>query len=90
MEETGGNCSGSSGTKFVVMVAMEKNSYEPKEDFRDSMVEMITANKIEDTKDLRRLLNYYVSMNSEEYRGMILEVFHDVCTKLFLRCKFRC
>jgi hypothetical protein len=26
-------------------------------------------------------------MNSEEYHGMILEVFHEVCTNLFLCCK---
>ncbi|KAK6133220.1 hypothetical protein DH2020_033056 [Rehmannia glutinosa] len=60
-------------TKFVVMVAMEKSSYDPREDFRESMVEMIAANKIREAKDLRRLLNYYVTMNSEEFRGVILE-----------------
>lgn len=76
-------------TKFVVMVAMEKSSHDPRADFRDSMVEMITTNKIEDPKDLRCLLNYYLSMNSEDYRGMILEVFHEVCTTLFLHCKCR-
>ncbi|PKI57363.1 hypothetical protein CRG98_022208 [Punica granatum] len=76
-------------TKFVVMVAMEKSSCNPRADFRDSMVEMITANKIEDPKDLRCLLNYYLTMNSDDYRGMILEVFHEVCTGLFLCCKCR-
>ncbi|XVF27958.1 hypothetical protein REPUB_Repub14bG0153900 [Reevesia pubescens] len=75
------------GTKFVVMVAMEKCSYDPREDFRESMVEMIMANRIQEPKDLRSLLNYYVSMNSEEYHGIILEVFHEVCTNLFLCCK---
>ncbi|GLT75202.1 hypothetical protein SLA2020_469430 [Shorea laevis] len=78
----------SEGTKFVVMVAMEKCSYDPREDFRESMVEMIMANRIQEPKDLRSLLNYYVSMNSEEYHGMILEVFHEVCTDLFLSCKW--
>ncbi|KAL5578747.1 hypothetical protein UlMin_011189 [Ulmus minor] len=77
----------SEGTKFVLMVAMEKNTDDPREDFRESMVEMIMANRIEEPKDLRSLLNYYVSMNSEEYHGIILEVFHDVCTRLFLSCK---
>ncbi|KAF5728559.1 transcription repressor OFP9 [Tripterygium wilfordii] len=42
------------GTKFIVMVAMEKCSYDAREDFRESMVEMIMANRIEDPKDLRR------------------------------------
>ncbi|KAK9028635.1 hypothetical protein V6N11_025788 [Hibiscus sabdariffa] len=78
----------SEGTKFVVMVAMEKCSYDPREDFRKSMVEMITANRIQQPKELRSLLNYCVSMNSDEYHRIILEVFHEVCTDhLFLHCK---
>ncbi|KAF7811213.1 putative transcription repressor OFP9 [Senna tora] len=76
------------GTKFVVMVAMEKCSYDPREDFRESMVEMIMANRLQEPKDLRSLLNYYVSMNSQEYHSLILEVFHEVCANLFLKsCK---
>ncbi|CDP04454.1 unnamed protein product [Coffea canephora] len=78
---------GVEGTKFVVMVAMEKSSYDPREDFRESIEQMITANRIYEPRDLRRLLNYYVSMNSEDYQGVILEVFHEVCTRLFLSCK---
>ncbi|KAK1378348.1 Transcription repressor [Heracleum sosnowskyi] len=75
-------------TKFVVIVATEKSSYDPREDFRESVVEMITANRIHEPKDLKRLLNYYISMNKEEYRGVILEVFHEVCTCMFLNCKY--
>jgi len=75
------------GTKFVVMVAMEKSSYDPRLDFRESMMEMITANRLQDAKDLRSLLNYYISMNSNQYHSLILEVFHEVCTNLFLSCK---
>ncbi|CAA0825155.1 Transcription repressor OFP3 [Striga hermonthica] len=71
-------------TKFVVMVAMERTSFDPREDFRESMVEMIVSSKIHEAKDLRRLLNYYLEMNSEESRGIILEVFHEVCTDLFV------
>ncbi|XP_073154155.1 probable transcription repressor OFP9 [Henckelia pumila] len=73
--------------KFVIMMAMEKPSYDPREDFRESMKQMIVANRICEAKDLRRLLSYYVTMNSEEFRGVILEVFHQVCTDLFLYCK---
>lgn len=75
------------GTRFVVMVAMEKSSFDPRQDFRESIVQMIMANKIHEAKDLRRLLNYYLTMNSDDFRGIILEVFHDVCTDLFLYCK---
>ncbi|KAL3519410.1 hypothetical protein ACH5RR_017559 [Cinchona calisaya] len=62
------------GTKFIVMVAMEKSSYDPREDFRESIEQMITANRIYEPRDLRRLLNYYVSMNPEEYQGVILQI----------------
>ncbi|KAJ8761170.1 hypothetical protein K2173_001226 [Erythroxylum novogranatense] len=75
------------GTKFIVMVAMETCSYEPSEDFRESMVQMIMANRLEDPRDLRSLLNYYMSMNSQECHGIILQAFHEVCTNLFLCCR---
>ncbi|KAK4588474.1 hypothetical protein RGQ29_019464 [Quercus rubra] len=65
---------------------LEKCSYDPREDFGESMVEMIMTNRFQDPKDLRTILNYYVSMNSDEYHGTILEVFHEVCTNLFLSC----
>ncbi|KAJ0808706.1 putative transcription factor OFP family [Helianthus annuus] len=75
------------GNRLFVMVAMEKSSYNLRQDFRDSMMEMITTNRISDPKDLRRLLNCYISMNSEEFHSVILEVFHEVCSNLFLYCK---
>ncbi|KAK6932785.1 Ovate protein family, C-terminal [Dillenia turbinata] len=69
----------SSNSKFIVMVATEKSSFDVREDFRESIMEMIMTNQIEEPKDLRRLLNCYISMNSEEYRRFILEVFHEDC-----------
>ena len=66
------------GTRF-----MEKCSYDPREYFKESMIETIMANRIEEAKDLRSLLNYYMSMNSMEYHGIILEVFYEVCSNLF-------
>ena len=73
-----------SNTKFIVMMAMEKCSYDPREDFRESMVEMIVANKIREADELRSLLEYYLSMNTREYRSAILEIFYEVCADLFL------
>ncbi|GAB4830804.1 hypothetical protein Ancab_004834 [Ancistrocladus abbreviatus] len=70
-------------SRFILMVAMEKCSCDPREDFRQSMIEMIIENRIEEPKDLRYLLNCYVKMNAEEYKVIILEVFHEVCTNLF-------
>ncbi|KAI3965326.1 hypothetical protein MKX01_023871 [Papaver californicum] len=74
-------------TKSIVMVALDKYSYDPREDFRESMVEVIMSNQIEEARDLRKLLNCYISMNSAEYRSIILEVFHEVCTNIFMYCK---
>ncbi|GMH05274.1 hypothetical protein Nepgr_007114 [Nepenthes gracilis] len=75
---------GRTRTRFVLMVAMEKSSFDPRDDFRQSVLEMIIANQIEKARDLRYLLKCYIQMNSEDYTGIILEVFHEVCTKLFL------
>lgn len=74
------------GAKFIVMVAMEKSSYDPRQDFRESIEQMIRTNRIYEPRNLRRLLDYYVSMNSEEHQSVILEVFYEVCTNLFLTC----
>ncbi|KAI3740919.1 hypothetical protein L2E82_31394 [Cichorium intybus] len=70
--------SNSNGNRLFVMVAMEKSSYNLREDFRESMIEMITANRISNPKDLRRLLNCYISMNSDEFHSVILEIFHEI------------
>ncbi|KAK9124433.1 hypothetical protein Sjap_014035 [Stephania japonica] len=49
----------SDDTKCIVMVAMDKYSHNPRKDFRDSMVEMITANQIEaEQKRLDHHINY--------------------------------
>ncbi|KAJ4980859.1 hypothetical protein NE237_031696 [Protea cynaroides] len=72
------------GTKCIIMVAMDKYSYDPKEDFRESMIEMIISNGLEQPRELRCLLNCFVSMNAKEYRPIILQVFHEVCSNLFL------
>ncbi|QHO13352.1 uncharacterized protein DS421_15g514770 [Arachis hypogaea] len=39
-------------TKFVVMVAIKKCFYDPREDFKESMMEMITADHIKEARDL--------------------------------------
>ncbi|XP_030469652.2 probable transcription repressor OFP9 [Syzygium oleosum] len=72
-------------TEFILIVAVEMESYDPMQDFRDSMVKMITSTGIVDTKGLRRLLDWYLSVNCEESRSMILEAFHEVCFNLFIR-----
>ncbi|PIA36848.1 hypothetical protein AQUCO_03200070v1 [Aquilegia coerulea] len=77
-----------SSTNCIIMVAMDKYSYNPSEDFKASMLEVITANRINGIKELRCVLNCYLSMNSVEYRPIILQVFHKVCAELFLYGKY--
>lgn len=70
--------------KCIVMIAMDRDSYDPKDDFRQSMMEVIASNRIEGPKELRSLLNCYMSINSEECRPIILEAFHQACSNIFM------
>ncbi|MQM02241.1 hypothetical protein Taro_035012 [Colocasia esculenta] len=74
---------GGEGRRWVVVVAVEKESYEPRAEFRESMMEVIKSNGMEEARELRNLLRCYMSMNSREHRVVILEAFHDVCASLF-------
>lgn len=70
--------------KCIVMIAVDRESYDPREDFRRSMMEVIASNRIEGPKELRSLLKCYMSINSEECRPFILEAFHQACTSIFM------
>ncbi|CAN8247486.1 unnamed protein product [Cochlearia groenlandica] len=58
--------------------AVMKRSFDPKKDFRESMVEMIEENKISDSKDLEDLLACYLSLNPKEYHDLIIHVFEQI------------
>ncbi|URE09394.1 hypothetical protein MUK42_21720 [Musa troglodytarum] len=62
--------------------AVVKSSSDPQRDFRDSMVEMIVENNIRASKDLEELLACYLSLNSDEYHGVIVEVFEQIWFEL--------
>ncbi|XP_068668910.1 probable transcription repressor OFP9 [Aristolochia californica] len=70
--------------RCIIMIAMDKYSEDPIEDFRESMTEVITWKGIGEARELRCLLNCYMSMNSEECRPVILRAFHEVCAQLFM------
>ncbi|KAG8064713.1 hypothetical protein GUJ93_ZPchr0004g38388 [Zizania palustris] len=69
----------------VVLVAMDRRTSDPREDFRRSIAEVITAKRMAEPAELRALLNCYVSVNAREHRAAILEAFHEVCSGLFSR-----
>ncbi|ONK62577.1 uncharacterized protein A4U43_C07F5560 [Asparagus officinalis] len=62
------------GESFAVV----KKSADPRRDFRESMVEMIVEHDIRASRDLEELLACYLSLNSEEYHGVIVKVFEEI------------
>ncbi|XP_058092660.1 transcription repressor OFP5-like [Magnolia sinica] len=58
--------------------AVVKCSFNPQEDFRESMIEMILENGIGQPEELESLLACYLSLNSEEYHDVIVKVFKQV------------
>ncbi|KAF8042166.1 hypothetical protein BT93_A0702 [Corymbia citriodora subsp. variegata] len=62
------------GNSFAVV----KSSSDPARDFRESMMEMIVENNIKASKDLEELLTCYLSLNSDEYHQVIVDVFKQI------------
>ncbi|XP_039163959.1 transcription repressor OFP8-like [Eucalyptus grandis] len=74
-EDDGGNMEGS----FAVV----KRSSDPYGDFRTSMVEMIVERQMFSAKDLERLLNCFLSLNSHHHHKTIVQVFTEIYEALF-------
>ncbi|KAL4387068.1 hypothetical protein GQ457_09G012850 [Hibiscus cannabinus] len=64
--------------KLSESLAVVKSSLDPQKDFRESMVEMIRENNLRESKDLEDLLACYLSLNSDEYHGLIINVFKQI------------
>ena len=58
--------------------AVVKASMDPPSDFRESMMEMIIENNMHTPEDMQELLECYLSLNSREYHGVIMEVFGGI------------
>ena len=70
----------------MVLLAEDRRTHDPREEFRRSIAEVITAKRMAEPAELRALLNCYVSVNAREHRAAILQAFHEVCSALF-SCK---
>ncbi|VFQ80133.1 unnamed protein product [Cuscuta campestris] len=68
---------------FSGSLAVVKASFDPEKDFRESMMEMIVENKIKSSKDLEELLACYLSLNSGEYHGHIIEAFQHIWSDIY-------
>lgn len=62
--------------------AEEKRSEDPSSDFRYSMVQMILEKNIYQPSELRGLLECFLSLNSPEHHGIIVEAFTEVCVNI--------
>lgn len=62
--------------------AVLKSSFNPQQDFRDSMIEMIMEKGIRRTEELEELLACYLTFNCDEYHHLIIKVFRQVWFEL--------
>ncbi|XP_071717707.1 transcription repressor OFP3-like [Rutidosis leptorrhynchoides] len=59
--------------------AIVKSSFDPQKDFKESMMEMIVENNISKSSEgLEDLLACYLSLNSNEYHGVIVKAFEEI------------
>ncbi|MFS7931413.1 putative transcription factor OFP family [Helianthus anomalus] len=62
--------------------AVLKRTFDPQQDFRESMIEMIMENGIRRREELEELLACYLTLNCDEYHDLIVKVFKDVWFEL--------
>ncbi|KAK1418547.1 hypothetical protein QVD17_27692 [Tagetes erecta] len=58
--------------------AISKDSSDPYEDFRGSMVDMIVEKEIFGVEELENLVECFLSLNDEEHHKVIIEVFAEI------------
>ncbi|XP_075095550.1 uncharacterized protein LOC142173799 [Nicotiana tabacum] len=59
-------------------VAVVKDSSDPFQDFKKSMLQMIFEMEIYSPEDLKELLNCFLHLNSPSYREIIIQAFLDI------------
>ena len=67
-------------------VAVEVESAAPYEDFRESMVAMVTEKEMYAWEDLNALLHQFLALNSPRHHPLILHAFADLWTRNGLFC----
>nr|XP_043622835.1 transcription repressor OFP4-like [Erigeron canadensis] len=67
---------------YLGSFAIIKSSYDPEQDFRNSMIEMIIENGIRQRDELEELLACYLTLNCDEYHQLIVKVFQEVWLEL--------
>ncbi|GLT81966.1 hypothetical protein SLE2022_003870 [Rubroshorea leprosula] len=68
----------SSSPKITGSVAIVKDSDDPYQDFRHSMLQMITENEIYSKEDLQELLRCFLDLNSPHQHDVIVQAFTEI------------
>ena len=74
---------GNKNNKVRESVAVVKKSEDPYEDFKRSMLEMIMEKQMFEASDLEELLQCFLTLNSRQYHGVIVEAFSEIWEILF-------
>ncbi|KAM0046776.1 putative transcription factor OFP family [Helianthus debilis subsp. tardiflorus] len=64
--------------KFSSSCCIVKSTFDPCKDLKESMMEMIVDYNIRESQDLEKLLAFYLSLNSNEYHGIIVKAFEEI------------
>jgi uncharacterized protein (TIGR01568 family) len=65
-----------------VGLAVEKDSSDPRADFRESMVQMVVETGLCSWDDLRCMLRRLLALNSPRHHAAILTAFAELCAQL--------
>lgn len=68
---------------LVDSVAIEKDSSNPYNDFRHSMLQMIFEKEIESEDDLQDLLQCFLHLNAPCHHHVIVKAFNEICVEAF-------
>ncbi|KAH7440949.1 hypothetical protein KP509_03G017400 [Ceratopteris richardii] len=63
--------------------AIMKCSYDPGQDFKQSMLDMIYEKELNSSQDMVDLLQCYLTLNHPRYHDIIVKVFTDVWSEVF-------
>lgn len=69
--------------KVKESLAVVKRSEDPYEDFKRSMMDMICEKQMFEERELEQLLQCFLSLNSREHHGAIVEAFSEIWNALF-------
>ncbi|KAK7310900.1 hypothetical protein RJT34_08686 [Clitoria ternatea] len=64
--------------------AVVKKSKDPYEDFKKSMMEMITEMEMSEAEELEQLLQCFLALNSRSYHAMIVRAFMEIWQQMFV------